>query len=139
MKKILFIILILVGWNVSAQHVIKVKKSQTITGAFSYSNEDKTSDYLLFTEDGLVYLLEKSKKKAKKALIILKECAANPDCNELRSKEYTFEKNVINFSFDNTTYVKDYDGTFEEGGSKIVFKVSETNKLMIVREYKRIE
>lgn len=119
--------------------MIKVKKSQTITGAFCWQEEDKTKDYLLFTEDGYVYMLENTKKKPKKALAIMKECATDPDCIEIKSKEYIFEKNVINFSFDNTTYVKDYDGTFEDNGTKIVFKITETDKLMQVREYERVE
>lgn len=127
--------------SISAQHVIKVKKGQTIKGAFYFQGEDKTKDYLLFSEEGYVYILEKSKFKPKKAVKLLKaeeQDFLNPS-NKSRIQEYTFQKNIINFSSSSTEYVKDYNGTFEDGGSKIVFKVSETNQLMEVREYERIE
>jgi hypothetical protein len=139
MRGLLVIGGLLLSLSFSAQHVIKVKKSQTITGLFYWQDEDKTRDYLLFTEEGYVYILENTKKKQKKASAMLESCATDPNCNEIKSKDYTFEKNVISFSYGSTTYVKDYNGTFESQGEKIVFKISETDELMVVREYDRVE
>ncbi len=139
MKIFVFIAALIVAMSASAQHVIKVKKGQTITGAFYWESEDKTKDYLFFTEEGYVYIIENTKKNPKKALKLFEACTADPSCQEIQSKAYSFEKNIINFSFDNTSYVKDYNGQFEDAGSKIVFKVTETDKLMVVREYERIE
>lgn len=139
MRLLIIIFSILSFQSITAQHVIKVKKTNTITGAFYAEGEDKMKDYFLFTEDGYVYIIEQTKKKPKKALKALKVCASNPDCNEFRTEEYTFEKNVVHFAYGNTTYVKDYEGQFEDGGAWLVFKVSETDKILIVKRFKRIE
>ncbi|CAG5081861.1 hypothetical protein [Parvicella tangerina] len=135
----LIIGMVVANLSLSAQHVIKVKKGQTITGSFCWQDDDRTKDYLYFTEDGWVYLLENTKKNSKKALKTLKSCASEPSCNDVRSMPYTFEKNIVNFAIEHTDYVKDYNGQFEAQGAKMVFKVSETDQLMIVKEFERVE
>lgn len=123
----------------NAQHIIKVKKTNTIQGIFYVENEDRTKDYLMFTEMGLVFILEDSKRKPKKAIQYLKACEENSSCANVKKENYTFEKNIINFSFNQTTYVKDYKGQFENDGTVLIFKISETNQLMLVKEYQRLE
>lgn len=121
-----------------SQHVIKVKKGQTIQGLFSLNNEDKTYDYLYFTEDGQVLMLMHTTKKPKKAIPYLAACSESATCSDVQTKEYTFEKNVISFSFQNGKYIKSYDGMFEENGTKMVIKISETDEIVIVKEFVRL-
>jgi hypothetical protein len=121
------------------QHVIKVSKGQTIQGVFMFETEDKSKEYFYFKEDGMVYIMDGTKKKPNKAIPFMLACAEDVACNEVLAVPYTFEKNLIEFSFTSANYLKVMEGQFQENGTKIAFKQSETNKILVVKEFERIE
>jgi hypothetical protein len=122
-----------------SQHVIKVSKGQTITGAFYFENSKKNYDYYLFKEDGNVYILDKSRRKPKKAIPYLLACLEVQYCNDTKSLPYTFEKNIVEFSFTGANHLKVMEGQFAENGQKLIFKQSETGEILVVKEFIRIE
>lgn len=122
-----------------SQHVIKVSKGQTITGAFYFQNSRKSYDYYLFKEDGNVYILEKSRRKPKKAIPYLLTCVETMSCNDTKSVAYKFEKNMVEFTFTGANYLKVMEGQFAENGQKLIFKQSETEEILVVKEFIRIE
>ncbi len=124
--------------SISGQHVIKVSKGQTITGAFYHQKGKKSFDYYLFKEDGNVYILEDSRRKPKKAMPYLLACVEVQNCSDSKVLAYTFEKNIIEFTFTGANYLKVMEGQFAENGQKLIFKQSETGELMVVKEFIRI-
>lgn len=121
------------------QHTIKVKKGQTIQGIFMFQNDNKSKEYFYFKEDGMVYILDGTKRKPRKAIPYMLACIDNNLCNGVSRVSYTFEKNLVEFSFDGANYLKVMEGKFQEDGTKLVFKQSETDQLMIIKEFERID
>lgn len=132
-------LLVLCSFNLTAQHVIKVKKNQTIQGVFSHEHSHKKVDYLYFNEEGNVLILLGTDRKLKKALIYLENCQSDPNCEDVRVEPYTFEKNIISFTIKDSGYIKSFNGMFEENGTKLIFKIGETDEVLIVREFQRCE
>jgi hypothetical protein len=122
-----------------SQHTITVHKGQTIQGIFMHQNEDKSKEYFYFKEDGMVYILDGTKRKPKKAIPYMLACIENNQCNGVSRVEYSFVKNLVEFSFNGANYLKVMEGKFQENGTKLVFKQSETDELMVIKDFDRIE
>jgi hypothetical protein len=116
-----------------------VHKGQTIQGIFMHQNEDKSKEYFYFKEDGMVYILDGTKRKPNKAIPFMLACIENNQCNGVTRAEYSFEKNLVEFSFNGASYLKVMEGKFQENGTKLVFKQSETDELMVIKDFDRIE
>ena len=102
-------------------------------------NENKTKEYFYFKEDGLVYIMQGTKKKPNKAIPYMLACMEQNNCNDISRVPYSFEKNLVEFSFNSANYLKVMEGTFQSNGSNLVFKQSETDEIMVVKEFERIE
>jgi len=139
LKIIVYIVFLFLSFSGISQHTITIKKGQTIQGIFMCQNDDKTKEYFYFKEDGMVYILDDTKRKPNKAIPFMLACIENNQCNGVSRVPYTFEKNLVEFSFNNANYLKVMEGKFQDNGTVLVFKQSETDELMIVKEFQRIE
>lgn len=139
MKYLIYISFWLFAISSYGQHTITIKKGQTIQGIFMYQNEDKSKEYFYFKEDGLVYILDGTKRKPNKAIPFMLACIENDQCKGVARVAYSFEKNLVEFSFDGANYLKVMEGKFQDNGTKLVFKQSETDELMVIKEFERIE
>ncbi len=104
-----------------------------------HQNEDRSKAYFYFREDGMVYVLDGTKRKPNKAIPFMLACIENAECNGVSKVPYTFEKNLVEFSFNGANYLKVMEGKFHDNGTKLIFKQSETDELMVIKDFERIE
>ncbi len=140
MKFKLLILIMLSGFCMFSQHVITVKKDTVyvVEGAYVSVNFDKTKDYILFTKDGSVSILQKSKLRTKKAIGYILACKEFDNCNNVTSDQYVLKKLEIEFSNVRKGYILLWEGNFNSDKSTLILKITETNKLQQVKEFKKI-
>ena len=139
--KILFVIAFVFScFVVSAQHVITIKKDsvEVVEGAYVTVNFDKTKDYILFSKDGSVSILQKTKFRTKKALGYMLACKEFDNCSNVTSDQYLLKKSDIEFSNVKKDYILLWEGHFNADKLILLVKMTETNKLQKVKEFRKI-
>ena len=123
-----------------SQHVITIKKDsvEVVEGAYVSVNFDKTKDYILFSKDGSVSILQKTKFRTKKALGFILACKEFDNCNNVTSDQYLLKKLEIEFSNVQKDYILLWEGNFSADKSTLMIKMTETNKLQKVKEFRKI-
>ncbi|MCT4581592.1 MAG: hypothetical protein N4A35_09260 [Flavobacteriales bacterium] len=140
LQKLALILLLVSTSNLlSAQHSIKVRKTEKIEGLYHNSlKKTKLPAYFFFTKDGNVYYSLAKKMSPKRALVKLTLCALDSTCNQFPKTTYSYKKGHIRFTTVenvNNNYFIIYDGQLSDNQQKLSIRKEETNQLITVNQY----
>lgn len=124
-----------------AQQTITVKKQTTLFGFYQLLTENKTKEFLYFDKEGNVAIITSNKRKKAKGNLVA--CVENNNCGRANKSTYSISELEISFSFnkgsgENIHFIE-YEGKLSSDALFITLKKGETNKLIEVKEFRRLK